>query len=159
MHRQRQSGGAGRPVDFTAWPAFVRQSVSVSTPRKLMDAALKAHVVPFLRTRGFSGSYPHFRRALADRIDLVTVQFDRHGGAFVVEMGSCPVDGVTMHWGKHIPSSKVTAWDLHPSQRRRLKPLEAAGTDYWFRFEAGDYDGVATQVTECLTAIAGVRDA
>src|SRR5215470_7360605 len=116
-----------------------------------MDLALKSRVVPLLREHGFAGSYPHFRRARPDRIDLVTIQFDRHGGSFVVETGSCPADGVTLHWGKHVPPTKVTAWDLHPSQRRRLKPRGASETDYWFRFETGDYDLVAERVAECLT--------
>lgn len=123
-----------------------------------MDAALKSGVVPLLRERGYNGSYPHFRRALPDRIDLVTFQFDRHGGGFVVEMGSCAVDGITLHWGKHIPPSKVTAWDLHPSQRRRLKPQTTSGADYWFRFDAGDYAAVAARVAECLTIVGGVRE-
>src|SRR5579864_2568588 len=107
-----------------------------------MDASLKANVVPMLRKRGYKGSFPHFRHSLPDRIDLLTFQFDRHGGGFVVELGSCSVDGVTLYGGKHVSPAKVTAWDLHPSKRRRLKPHDAPGTDYWFRFESGDYDGV-----------------
>jgi hypothetical protein len=110
-----------------------------------MDASLKSGVVPLLRKHGFAGSYPHFRRALSDRIDLVTFQFDRDGGGFVVETGSCSIDGIARPGGKPVPPSKVTAWDLHPSQRRRLKPPDAPGTDYWFRFEAGDYDSVAAR--------------
>ena len=117
-----------------------------------MDSALRSRVVPLLRERGFAGSYPHFRRALPDRIDLVTFQFDRHGGGFVVETGSCPIDGITLHWGKHVPPTRVTAWDLHPSLRRRLKPQDASEADYWFRFETGDYESVAERVAECLTS-------
>jgi Domain of unknown function (DUF4304) len=148
---RRLMGASGRPLNFT-----VRHSVS--TPRELMDASIKANVVPFLRRRGYTGSFPHFRCLLPDRIDLLTFQFDRHGGGFVVEMGSCDVDGITLHWGKHVPPSKVTAWDLHPSKRRRLKPPETPGRDYWFRFEAGDYDAVARRVTECLTSVRGDRE-
>lgn len=42
-----------------------------------MIAALKAVFVPVLRERGFKGSFPHFRRIRPDRIDLLTVQFDK----------------------------------------------------------------------------------
>jgi hypothetical protein len=116
-----------------------------------MDAALKSDVVPLLRDRGFKGSYPHFRRRLPDRIDLLTFQFSQFGGGFVVEIGSCGVDGVTFPSGKHVGPSKVTAWDLISPARHRLRPPGAPGTDYWFQFEAGDYHAVAAHVTECLT--------
>jgi hypothetical protein len=53
----------------------------MSSPRQLMDEALKAHVVPALRERGFKGSLPHFRRLRSDRVDLLTVQFDKTVGA------------------------------------------------------------------------------
>jgi hypothetical protein len=89
----------------------------------------------------------------------LTFQFDRHGGGFVVEMGSCGADGITLHWGKQVPPSKVTALDLNPSNRSRLKPPETPGTDYWFRFDAGDYDAVAQRVTECLTIVGAGREA
>ncbi|OYU41701.1 MAG: hypothetical protein CFE44_28275 [Burkholderiales bacterium PBB4] len=99
-----------------------------------MDAALKAIVVPVLRERGFTGSFPHFRR-IAAAVDLVTFQFDRNGGGFVIETAVAKKEGFTTHWGKHIPASKLTAWDLNPNERKRLKPREGAGTDAWFRFD------------------------
>ena len=54
-----------------------------------MDRVLKATVIPELRARGFQGSLPHFRRRRPDRIDLLTFQFDRSGGRFVVELAQC----------------------------------------------------------------------
>jgi hypothetical protein len=51
----------------------------MSDDRSRMIAALQAHVVPELRRRGFKGSFPHFRRAAAQRIDLLTFQFDKWG--------------------------------------------------------------------------------
>jgi hypothetical protein len=30
----------------------------------------------------------------------LTFQFDRHGGGFVIEIGQCPADGCTTHWGE-----------------------------------------------------------
>jgi hypothetical protein len=115
-----------------------------------MDDALKEYVVPALRERGFKGSYPHFRRSLQNRVDLLTIQYDKNGGGFVVEIGRCGVEGVTTHWGKHVPAAKVTAWDLHPDKRLRLKSKAGAGTDAWFRFESGEYGEVAGQVLSRL---------
>ena len=102
-----------------------------------MNAALKQRLVPALRERGFKGSLPHFRRILPERVDLLTVQFDRHGGGFVVEIARCDPSGVTTHWGKHIPAAKVTAHDLHPEERHRLGSPQPGMDGRWFRFDDG----------------------
>lgn len=59
--------------------------------RNEMLAALKAHLLPVLRERGFKGSLPHLRRLRKERIDLMTIQFDKYGGGFVVEIAGCEV--------------------------------------------------------------------
>ncbi|WP_211620844.1 DUF4304 domain-containing protein [Paraburkholderia domus] len=104
--------------------------------RDEMNGALKARFVPALRQLGFKGSLPHFRRQRDNRIDLLTVQFDRHGGRFVVELSQCAVEGITTHWRKFISATTVTAHDLHPNQRHRLGSL-GPNTDHWFRFDDG----------------------
>ncbi|EIM98825.1 hypothetical protein WQE_20656 [Paraburkholderia hospita] len=101
-----------------------------------MTLQLKAQFVPALRRLGFKGTLPHFRRQRENRVDLLTVQFDRHGGGFVVEIASCGVEGFTTHWGKFIPAATLTAHDLHPSQRHRLGS-PGPDTDNWFRFDQG----------------------
>jgi hypothetical protein len=106
-----------------------------SKDREAMDAALKKMVVPVLRKKGFRGSLPHFRRASSGGIDLLTFQFDKWGGGFVVEISKCPLDGFTMRWGERIPPNKVTAHHLHPDQRKRIQPRDGSGTDSWFRFD------------------------
>ena len=110
-----------------------------------MIAALKRVFVPALRARGFKGSFPHFRRPNNEQIDLLTVQFDRWGGGFVVEIAKCDPEGVTTHWGKKIPPNKVSAWDV--GKRYRLgSPFTAEG-DHWFRFDDGTpVDAVARSV-------------
>ena len=105
--------------------------------RENMDAALKAVVVPSLRKHGFTGSLPHFRR-IKEEVDLLTFQFDRHGGGFVIEAAKGKKEGFTTHWGQHIPASKLTAWDLHPNDRKRLKPPAVSDTDYWFRYDRSE---------------------
>jgi hypothetical protein len=102
-----------------------------------MDAALRETFVPVLRARGFKGSLPHFRRLLPDRVDLLSVQFDRHGGGFVVEVSRCSPDGVTTALGKHIPASRATAHDLHPDKRHRLGSPRPGTEGRWFRFDDG----------------------
>lgn len=116
------------------------------SPREFMDQALKASVVPVLRQCGFTGSYPHFRRVHVTHVDLLTFQFDINGGGFLMEISRCSVGGITTHWGKYIPASKVRAWDIHPDHRLRITPREGSGTDSWFRYDSGRYDEVANEV-------------
>ncbi len=60
-----------------------------SEQRKNMDLAIKHIVVPILREQRFKGSFPHFRRKNENNIDLITFQFNRWGGSFVVELAKC----------------------------------------------------------------------
>lgn len=132
----------------------------MSDLRESMDRVLKGTVVPQLREAGFSGSLPHFRRRCVGAIDLLTFQFDRNGGGFVVELARCATDGFTTHWGKHIPASKVTAWDLNPTARHRIKPVAGSGTDSWFRFDHGQVESAAQEFLDHLPrAEAWLRDA
>ena len=89
----------------------------MSLSRSLMIKALKDIVVPKLREDGFKGSFPHFRRIRDDQIDLLTFQFDRHGGGFVIELGKCPPEGFTTYFDEFIPPQKVTAWDVNDRHR------------------------------------------
>jgi len=102
-----------------------------------MESSLREILVPALRTRGFKGSLPHFRRIKDARVDLLTVQFDRHGGGFIVEISRCGSDGVTTSWGEQIPAGKVTAHDLHPNARHRLGSPAPGVDGRWYRFDDG----------------------
>ncbi len=88
--------------------------------------------MPVLKARGFKGSFPHFRRPTDTAIHLLTFQFDKWGGGFVVEIASCPAEGVTMHWGEPISPSKVTT--QHVSRRLRLGS-SGEQSDHWFRYD------------------------
>lgn len=120
--------------------------------RKKMDLALKNIVVPVLREQGFKGSYPHFRRYNENNIDLITFQFNKWGGSFVVELATCPIEGITMSWGEKIPPNKVNAHHLNERYRLGAKSLDEDGI--WFDFENAelmeDYDNVARHVLDLL---------
>lgn len=119
-------------------------------PRKEMIVALNSIVVPVLRHRGFTGSFPHFRRLGTKQIDLITFQFDKWGGGFVVEISKCGTGGVTMPWGKRISPKKVTAHDLHPKDRIRLG-CEGPSTEDWYRYDTGNtLEAVAQEVVQQL---------
>lgn len=115
-----------------------------------METELKSTVVPRLRSASFRGSFPHFRRAVENGIDLLSFQFDRHGGGFVIEISHSPKDGVTTHWGEVITPQHVTAWDIDPDKRHRIQPHAGGGVDAWFRYDEGQFDLCAKQVLEAL---------
>jgi hypothetical protein len=118
--------------------------------RTQMEAALKRIVIPELRAQGFKGTFPHFRR-VSDRVDLLTFQFDRRGGGFIMEVARGETAGHITHWGKCIPAEKLRAWDLHPGQRKRLQPGRGPGTDSWFRYDGRlDCDTVAKTALEMV---------
>ncbi|MFJ7406290.1 MULTISPECIES: DUF4304 domain-containing protein [unclassified Lysinibacillus] len=73
--------------------------MTLSHSRLLMIKALKKLVVPYLREHGFKGSFPHFRRQNEEHMDVITFQFNRYGGSFVVEVAICGKDGFTTSWG------------------------------------------------------------
>jgi hypothetical protein len=106
-----------------------------------MESALKAAVTDQLRSRGFSGSFPHLRRRGDGRVDLVSFQFHSAGGSFVVEVASCGPGGFTTSWGKHVEPSKVRAIDIAPSLRPRLGNANFPGFgDHWFVFGPRSYE-------------------
>jgi hypothetical protein len=98
-----------------------------------MDKAIKEIVVPFFRDKGFKGSYPHFRRAKDDRINLLTFQFSLYALKFVVEISNCSPRGVQGMWGEKVPPAKCTAHDM---QRRYRMGRIKRNTDYWFDFSS-----------------------
>jgi hypothetical protein len=122
-----------------------------SEQRKNMDLTIKEIVIPVLKEQGFKGSFPHLRRKNEDNIDLITLQFNRWGGSFVVEVAICPLEGITMDWGEEIKPNKVTAH--HVNQRFRLGAMSEED-GIWFNFEAAktkqDFELVATNVLNLL---------
>ena len=100
--------------------------------RLAMIAALRTVFVPELVGRGFRGPFPHFRRTSNLHVDILTVQFNRHGGSFVLEIAQCEPNGVTTYWGKLIPPTKVRSWDINFRKRHRLRATNgnlATGSD------------------------------
>jgi hypothetical protein len=125
------------------------------TPHDLMVKALKETFVHELRATGFKGTFPHFRRQGPGQIDLLSFQFDKWGGGFIIEIAQCPPEGATLFSGKLVPPSKVRAWDLHPTKRLRLQPSLGSSTSDWFRYDTattgkGVYHSVALETLPYL---------
>lgn len=110
-----------------------------------MNAALKAGVMPHLRSVGFSGSFPYLRRITDEGVDLVSFQFDRHGGAFTIEIAKCLPSGIEHPSLGHIPAVKAIAQHRHARYRKRL------GHPSWFSFASSDAAAVAEAALKQLS--------
>ena len=115
-----------------------------------MDAALKTFVVPWLRSQGFKGSLPHFRRHRETVTDLLSFQFDKYGGGFVIEIAQCSREGVAMCWGKTVPATKATALHVDGTQRLRLCTQPGPSRWGWLRYDRNPLEKVTAQVLEEL---------
>ncbi|XZE35646.1 DUF4304 domain-containing protein [Pirellulaceae bacterium SH501] len=98
--------------------------------RKLMNASLKGIVVPELRSRGFKGSYPHFRRIVDDHVRVIGFQFSQWGPQFYIELGVCGLDGTTIGTN-HYPPEKIKHYQVYARRRIGALPFdcEDANTD------------------------------
>ena len=113
-----------------------------------MVAELQRLVLPDLRNRGFTGTFPHLRRTQSDHIELITFQFDRAGGGLVIELCRCPATGGTTAMGEAIVAKTVTAWDFN--QRKRIQTKPGSGVDSWFRFDSQTPTAAAKQIAAAL---------
>src|SRR5690242_16065722 len=124
----------------------------MSVDRDSMRRSLQAHLVPALRDRGFTGSLPHFRRIRPHQIDLLSVQFDKYGGGFCVELAKCEPEGVTTLWGTKIPPEEVISTNVLARLRLGSNPA-AQQFDHWFRYDGGQSpDEVAKVVVQLLAS-------
>jgi hypothetical protein len=107
-----------------------------NSTRNEMIKYLSELVIPLLREKGFKGSFPHFRRITKERINLLTFQFDRSGGAFVIEIANCQPEGFETSWGAKIEPNKLTAHDMF--NRKRIQAnmnTQSSLTADWFRYD------------------------
>lgn len=99
-----------------------------------MKAELRSRVVPKLRELGFKGTFPHFRRLRANRLDLLTFQFSVYGPTVYVEIGTAPATECTLPDGRPLPPHRVRTHHVWP--RRRLTPSLTGLSEFDFGPEA-----------------------
>ena len=128
----------------------------MSTERDKMIKSLNEIFIPELRNRNFKGSFPHFRKTENGKTNLLTFQFDRYGGGFVIELANWNEPEFKAPWGEVIPLKKLTAHDLN--ERQRIYPntlTEENGKDSWFRYDrkrilscGNEYDKLSKKVVD-----------
>ncbi|MCH4552712.1 DUF4304 domain-containing protein [Aestuariibaculum sp. M13] len=97
-----------------------------------MDKAIKEIIIPFLRNKGFKGSFPHFRRENNDKLNLLNFQFSLYSSSFVVNIANCSVNGMTTSDGELIKPAKCQV----PYLKNRLRVGSIKNRrDYWYDFD------------------------
>lgn len=111
----------------------------MSIERTEMINSLKEIVIPELKNEGFSGSFPHYRRILPDKINLITFQFDRNGGGFVIEITNYNEKEFIDVKNEILPLNKLTAHHLFDRQRIQPFTFDESDTKNWFRYDNDDF--------------------
>ena len=110
---------------------------------------MQQHIIPWLLENGFTGEMPHFQRRRAHHLELLTFQFDRYGGGFVIELGKAPLGDFTVSNGEVIPESLLTP--SYVDDRVRIGPGENDGSDPWFRYDLGQFEICVSQIFQYLS--------
>ena len=128
----------------------------MNSERNQMINSLNKLFVPKLRKLNFKGSFPHFRRTENDITNLITFQFDRDGGGFVIELANYKGKEHISSWGEITELKKLTAH--HLNKRKRIYPNsenEDNGKQSWFRYDnksffylGNIYDKIAKKATD-----------
>ncbi|WDV45158.1 DUF4304 domain-containing protein [Clostridiaceae bacterium M8S5] len=100
--------------------------------RQEMIASLKEHVIPLLEQQGFSGDFPHYKRDLGNRIELLMFYTYKCGGAFNIEISTAFTDcekELTNYYTEEFQSlENITVYST--IKRYRLKGM----FDGWFYY-------------------------
>lgn len=118
---------------------------------KKMRALLKRALVPRLESEGFVGRFPEFRRTENGELHLLSVQFDKHGGGFFLELAKHPPGDLETSWGETVPERELTVAHTPIENRARLQRNghQHSLSEDWFRFDelpANELEGLVRDV-------------
>ena len=113
------------------------------TSKENMIQELKRQVLPLLKTNGFKGSFPHFRRIKNEKLNLITFQFDKWGGGFCIEIANGDPTGFKHYSNKFIEASKMRPY--HLLHRIRLGAVDE-NSNHWYRYDDNNYERTAMEV-------------
>lgn len=101
------------------------------TNREIMLSALKSTVIKDLKSQGFVGTYPNFKKITPDGIELIYFQTNKYGGSFTVVVSAVFPDSEVTNLSN--PNALVDEKTVNVSctnQRYRLKGMY----DGWFYY-------------------------
>ena len=126
----------------------------------LMRKALKRHWLPELARLGFAGNTSTFQRLEPDAQDLLSLQYWKYGGEFILEFARRTRGPFATSWGTVVLEEKMEVAYLNPLDRARLQQIEPLAGEHLrgFTFSAfGDdyskYEELAVQVAALMPAV------
>jgi hypothetical protein len=126
----------------------------------MMRGSFKSILIPALARRGFRGKRSTFRRSGPDYLDLLTIQYWKYGGSFILEFGRTSRGDFQTSLGPVIPEDKMDVVHLLPTSRARLEERDSIPDDIFhgFKFEGfgsepARYDALATRVANLLPQV------
>src|SRR5688572_28138412 len=125
----------------------------------LMRKALRKHLLPALARLGFTGNAAHFQRARADTLDLLSIQYWKHGGEFVLEFARRGRGDFVASWGEVVPEAKLDVAYADVLGRARLEGRRNSRSGFHgFAFDqlgedAAAYEAIALRVVELLPQV------
>lgn len=125
-----------------------------------MRKALRRHLVPALDALGFCGGPSRFRRFREELQDLVSIQYWKYGGRFILEFGSRTRGPLHTSWGEVVAEDAVDVTYLPVGDRARLQDRRAPPDDLFGGFafdgigdDASGYDDLARHVAALLPQV------
>ena len=126
----------------------------------LMRKALRRHVIPELHRRGFTGKSAAFQRLGDDFQDLLSIQFWKYGGEFILEFARRGRGPLATSWGEVVAEEKLDVAYVSPTSRGRLEQRGPATGQYLQGFDFSgfgedieSFEGLARQVAGLLAQV------
>ena len=132
----------------------------MSREGELLRRAFKRHLVPRLTSLGFAGKSSNFQRLTATAQDLLSIQYWKYGGSFILEFGRRERGPLLTAWGEIVPEEALDVAYLPISDRARLQERTEVSPEIFggFRFDGfGEdvekYDALALRVAAMLPQV------
>lgn len=117
---------------------------------------------PHLKTEGFVGKHPHYRRHEGTTLHLLSVIYDKTGGGFAFEFANHPPGTLKTSWGTEVPEEELDVGYADLGERARLvRTTRGQGTyDDFFRYDSfsGDKQACADLVATAVDMFPQVND-
>ena len=126
----------------------------------LMRKALKRHLFPELARFGFVWKTSNFQRIDTNFQDLLSLQYWKYGGEFILEFARRERGPFSTNWGPVIAENELDVTYLSPTLRARLEQLGPTTGQYLRGFDfssfgedALKYDQLAKEVASLLPQV------
>lgn len=126
----------------------------------LMRKALKKVLLPELKLNGFVGTTSSFQRLSPENLDLLSIQYRKYGGQFILEFARRERGAFSTSWGEIVPEEKIGVAHVSPLRRARLQRTHEESGEVFggFKFsgfgeDLAKYNALASQVASLLPQV------